>query len=223
MILDTHTARNARIDVACHRLADGAGRPLLLLHALHGSARDWLDAPAWPGPVHAIDFSGHGDSAAVRGGGYTPELFVADADAALGAIVGEGDDGDGIVLAGAGMGAYIALLLAGARPDLVHAALLGPGEGLGETDGEPDFERTPERMRHPGDLPAGCDPALWRYIGEIKPRDYVESFARRARRLLLIDDGGFRPVWWRIAGEAPRAEKTGPDWAAAFEALARTP
>ena len=170
--------------------------------------------------MHALDFSGHGDSDWARGGGYTPELFVADADAVLASIVSPDDD-EGIALAGAGSGAYVALLLAGARPGVVRAALLGPGAGLGETDGEPDFERTPERMRDPGDVPDGCDPSLWRYFGEMKPREYVESFAARAKRLLLLEDGTERPPWWAIARAAPGAEATGPDWQTALQALAR--
>ncbi len=221
MPLETHTVKNARVDLACHHLADGPGTPLLLLHALHGSTVDWSSEIAWAGPVHALDFSGHGASGHVRGGGYTPELFVADADAALSSVAARHGEAAGLVIAGAGLGAYVALLLAGARAELVRGALLGPGAGLGENDGEPDFDRPPERLRPRGDVPDECDPSLWRFIGEIKPRDYVASFAARAQRLWMLDDGGFRPTWWHVARDAPGAESIGPDWSTGFAALAR--
>ena len=63
----------------------------------------------WPGPVWALDFTGHGASTVPRGGGYTAEVLMADADAALAHL------GPATVL-GRGLGAYVALLLAGARP-----------------------------------------------------------------------------------------------------------
>lgn len=216
--------RNARIEIACHALRDGRGRPLLLLHGLGGSAADWSDEIDWPGPIHALDFAGHGASDWLRGGGYSPELFATDVDAALLEILGA-DATPGIALAGMGLGAYAALLVAGARPDIVRAALLAPGPGLGTGDGEPDFERTPVRMSgaDPSRVPAGCDPALARYLDAFKPGDYVRAFAERATRLVLLDDGADRhPGWWRIAREAASAEHVGPDWEAGLAALARS-
>ena len=65
----------------------------------------YLDA--WHGPIAALDFTGHGLSTIPRGGGYTAEVLLADADAALRAV------GEATVL-GRGLGAYVALLLAGA-------------------------------------------------------------------------------------------------------------
>jgi len=111
---------------------------LLSLHELGGSADDFrADIPAWPGPVFALDLSGHGRSGRVYGGGYYPELWVADADHALAALTREaiaGKPGELVVL-GRGLGAYVALLLAGGRPAEVRCAVLCDGAGLLGTDG----------------------------------------------------------------------------------------
>ena len=101
--------QHARTALELHELSHRDGPSLLLLHALGGSSVDWSEAPAlWPGRVYALDFSGHGRSEWVRGGVYLPEFLVADADIALAHI-------GAAALAGAGVGAYVALLLAGAR------------------------------------------------------------------------------------------------------------
>ena len=121
----TAQLQHGRVALHLEELRAGEGTPLLLLHALGGSHRDWLSEPAlaaWPGPVWALDFSGHGRSGRVLGGSYTAELLVADADHALFHL-------EHACLAGVGLGAYVAGLLAGARPDAVPAALLLPGPG----------------------------------------------------------------------------------------------
>src|SRR5215207_5932997 len=80
--------RHGKVQLALHRLSDGDGtsRPLLLLHGL--GDRSPASAPAWShdwrGPVVAVDFTGHGRSTVPRGGGYSAEMLMADADAALG-------------------------------------------------------------------------------------------------------------------------------------------
>lgn len=220
----TTRIRHGRIELALHSRRGGDGPGLLLLHALHDSSRPHLDAIAWTGPVHALDFAGHGESDWLRGGGYTPELFAADADCALASL---GDAARGICIAGAGIGAYAALLLAGARPDQVAAVLLMPGDGLGRGDGEPDFERRPRRWP-PLDAAdrAGradrCDPALARLNDQFKPHDYVQSFVERTRRIYLLEDpklpAGDLPGWWRLAARSPVAQAAGPTIA---DALAR--
>ena len=54
---------NGRLQLQLHQLQDGTGTPLLCLHALGGSAADFAPAlPPWSGPIHALDFSGHGHS-----------------------------------------------------------------------------------------------------------------------------------------------------------------
>ena len=68
--------RHARIELELHELSQRDGPTLLLLHALGGSSADWAEAPAlWPGRVCALDFSGHGRSDWLQGGGYLPELL----------------------------------------------------------------------------------------------------------------------------------------------------
>ena len=63
-------------------------------------------AADWPGPVYALDFTGHGRSDVPAGGGYSAEILLADADHALAHL------GTATVV-GRGLGAYIALMLGG--------------------------------------------------------------------------------------------------------------
>ncbi len=67
-----------RIEIELHALRAGEGVPLLLLHELGGSASQWSPEliESWPGPVHALDFSGHGASDFLEGGGYYSEHFL---------------------------------------------------------------------------------------------------------------------------------------------------
>lgn len=80
----TAWVRHGRSDLALQCLREGEGRALLLLHGLGERtptvAPDWV-AP-WPGPVWGLDFTGHGRSTLPRGGGYTAEMLLGDADAA---------------------------------------------------------------------------------------------------------------------------------------------
>lgn len=206
--------QHVRSALALHDLGgSGAAPPLLLLHALGGSAREWGEAAArWPGRVCALDFSGHGQSEALPGGGYMPELFAADADAALAAI-------GGAALAGAGLGAYVALLLAGARRELVPAALLLPGRGLDGGGAQPDFDRAWLKPLTPADnppLPDGCDPILCALEYDPRPPDYAVRFGTAARRVLLLEDGTARPPWW--IAQRPHASAVDGD---PFVAMAR--
>jgi pimeloyl-ACP methyl ester carboxylesterase len=187
---------HARTLIALHELAHGAGLPLLALHALGGSSADWRAlARAWPGRVVGVDFTGHGESEPLRGGAYWPELLLGDADVALEQI------GPAAVV-GAGLGAYVALLLAGSRPHSVSAALLLPGRGLAGGGPEPDFDRpllaglTPS-VHSP--LPPGCDPLACALDSDPRPPAYAVRFAAAARRLLLLEDGSQRPPWWQAA------------------------
>jgi pimeloyl-ACP methyl ester carboxylesterase len=121
----TETLQHNRVRLALHKLKDGAGQPLLLLHGLGEHAPTALPAPyaGWPGPVHALDFTGHGASGIPAGGGYSCEFLMADADCAL-AHLGTA------TVAGRGLGAYVGLLLAGARPKQVRGVILLDGPGL---------------------------------------------------------------------------------------------
>jgi pimeloyl-ACP methyl ester carboxylesterase len=212
--------RHGRVPLALHALREAEGEPLLCLHALGGRAADWAEAAvAWPGPVYALDFAGHGASGWLSGGGYTPELLAGDADVAL-ARLGTAR------VAGAGIGAYVALLLAGARPEHVPGALLLPGAGLGGGGGEPDpaFEPSLEWTRLRGEPPSPgerppCDPFTTQLEREFRPPDYAAAFAARASRLLLLEDGEPRPPWWQATAGAASAERV--EAASAAAALAR--
>ena len=200
--------RHARIELELHELSRRDGPALLLLHALGGSSADWSEAPAlWPGRVYALDFCGHGRSEWVRGGAYAPELLAGDADAAL-AQIGPA------ALAGAGIGAYVALLLAGGRSAQVPAALLLAGRGLDGGGAQPNFDRHFLTMLLPelsDALPPGCDPMCCAMQCDTRPPQYAARFAAPARRLLLLDDGTARPPWWEAARTAACAESISGD------------
>jgi pimeloyl-ACP methyl ester carboxylesterase len=193
--------QHARVSIALHPLREASGPALLCLHAVGGSARDFHAAASlWPGPVFALDFCGHGGSGRLRGGAYHPELLAGDADVAL-AKIGPAR------IAGCGIGAYVALLLAGARPDLVSAALLLPGAGLAGGGAVPPEDDPIERWTDLGGAPAGCDPAVRRLERDPRPADYAADFARAAKRLLLAEGDFPQPPWWQavraVASAAP--------------------
>jgi pimeloyl-ACP methyl ester carboxylesterase len=210
------TLRHARVDIALHQLSGTSGPSLLLLHGLGGSSADWGELPAaWPGRVFAVDFSGHGQSAWARGAVYYPELLAGDADAAL-AEIGTA------AIAGAGVGAYVALLLAGGRRDVVPAALLLPGRGLNGGGEWPDWDRPTLHFfdtTASAPLPSGCDPQLCMLEWDTRPVDYASCFAAAAGRLLLLEDGTERPPWWRAVAEAGAARAVHDDIPAALRLL----
>ncbi len=207
---------HGRVRLALHRLSAGEGRPLLLLHSLYSASSAW-DRPAlvWPGPVFALDFAGHGASAWVRGGAYCSELLVGDADIAL-AEIGEA------ALLGSGFGAYVALLLAGARPDSVTAALLWPGSGLEGAGAAPTESDPPGRHPTLGNVPgdAGCDPHVEILAREFRPPEYARAFAKKARALLLAEEGRDRPLWWTSVRDGANASVVAPEWGTALRELA---
>lgn len=169
----TVVLRHNRVELALHRLSDGEGRPLLLLHGLGERTPERVPATAatWPGPVWGLDFTGHGRSTVPIGGGYTAELLMADADQAL-AHVGPA------AVYGRGMGAYVALLLAGARPTEVRGAVLVDGPGLNGGGIRPSalavITIDPTETGPP-------DPfALTEMARDVRPPDYAVGFARQA-------------------------------------------
>jgi pimeloyl-ACP methyl ester carboxylesterase len=208
---------HGRISVELHELARRQGPALLLLHALYGSSEDWGEAPAvWPGSVYALDFAGHGRSEWLTVGGYYPELLVADADVAL-AHIGSA------AIAGAGLGAYVALLLAGTRPDAVPAALLLPGAGLSGIGPAPNYSHDFPAVLLSSASPSAtraCDPLVHLLELSVRPPDYAAAFARHARHLFFVEDGEPRPPWWEAARRAPHAEGVGAEPTAAFGRLA---
>ena len=172
---------HGKVRLALHRLGggpgpDGGGPPLLILHGLGEQAPPEVPAWAagWPGPVHGLDFTGHGRSTVPRGGGYTAEALMGDADAAL-AHLGP------CAVVGRGLGAYVALLIAGARPHLVRGAVLADGPGLAGGGPAPG---SPHVVALPPDLAGPPDPlALAELSRDLRPPDYAVSFAWQAANL----------------------------------------
>ncbi|HVO27862.1 MAG TPA: alpha/beta hydrolase [Candidatus Margulisiibacteriota bacterium] len=207
---------HGRVALALHELSRRDGPALLLLHALFGSSADWGEAAAtWPGAVFALDFAGHGESESVLGGAYCPEMLAGDADAALAHI--------GVTaIAGAGVGAYVALLLAGARRDRIPAALLLPGDGLAGGGPLPDFDREFPSFTVGARAPGECDPMVQALDRDVRPVEYAEPFARAAQRLLLVEDGTPSPPWWEAARHSPSATVIHTDVSAALQHLGAT-
>ncbi len=192
MTADVEFLQHNRITLALHRLADAPGRPLLLLHGLGERTPDavppWV---RWPGPVYGLDFTGHGGSTVPTGGGYTSEILVGDADAAIGRL-GE------VTLLGRGLGAYIGLLVAAARPDRVRGVVLTDGPGLAGGGVHPGSPSLP----HPGPhAVAPPDPfALLELSRDVRPPDYAQTFARFVTESSPLDTPLFvtamvRPEW----------------------------
>ena len=217
----TRTLVNGRTSLHLQRLRDGEGTPILLLHDLFGSVADWQDRPIeWTGPVWALDFAGHGRSAWRPGGAYYPELFVTDADAALEEIGPS-------CLAGIGLGAYVALLLAGARAERVPGTLLLPGTGMEGGGKEPapvpqpgsidELKRAHAGAETPQDT--ATDPRVVLARNDIRPVDYAESFGARSRGLVLVEDGATRPGWWEAVSGLPNVRATSADVPEAFAGL----
>ncbi len=202
---------SGRIEVALHELRADAGPTLLCLHALWGQAADFAElAPVWPGRVLALDFAGHGASQRPRGASYTPELLAGDADAALAHVAEAGP----VRIVGFGLGAYVALLVAGARPERVRAAYLLPGAGLEGGGPAPRSQLAGEALHAEvaGLLDAaaqremaGCDPMVRTLDADPRPPDYARSFADGTARLLLGEDGSLRPPWWEAVRESAPA------------------
>jgi pimeloyl-ACP methyl ester carboxylesterase len=146
----------------------------------------------WPGPVHGLDFTGHGASTVPAGGGYTAEILLADVDTAI-RHLGK------VTLFGRGLGAYVALLAAGARADVVHGAILADGPGLvggGIRPGTP-YVVTVDREA----LGSTPDPyALAELSRDVRPPDYAATWVRHAIEYGQIDTPiavttAVRPEW----------------------------
>ncbi len=159
-----------RIHLALHTLRDGDGPTLLLLHGLGEDSRPPNDdvLTSWSGPIAGLDFTGHGASTVPAGGGYSCETLMGDVDVALAHL------GPSTVL-GRGLGAYVALMIAGARPDLVRGAILADGPGL--AGGPIGVASTP--WLDPSSVTSAPDRmALAELAMDRRPPDYAAGFAR---------------------------------------------
>jgi pimeloyl-ACP methyl ester carboxylesterase len=202
---------HVRVRLALHALRPASGdggRPLLLLHGL--GERTPAVAPsfaaAWPGPVHGLDLTGHGRSSRTPGGGYTAEVLMADVDRAL-AHLGPA------TIVGRGLGAYVALLIAGARPGLVRGAVLCDGPGLAGGGPAP---HSPAVIA-PSPLPPGADVddpdlpdpyALVELARDVRPGDYATTYARQALQFSGLDApiavaAVVRPPWLAAVAAEP--------------------
>jgi pimeloyl-ACP methyl ester carboxylesterase len=202
----TVSLQHGKVTLALHSLREGRGRALLLLHALGKRSPETLpsDVGEWPGPVWALDFTGHGESSVPRGGGYTAELLMGDADAAL-AHLGKA------TLLGQGLGAYAALLLAGARPRQTRGAILCDGSGLCGGGARPASVSLAMPLSSAGGPP---DPfALLELSRDLRPPDYATSFLRQANHLSGLPRPVSvccreRPEWLRAVVAEPGVEET---------------
>jgi pimeloyl-ACP methyl ester carboxylesterase len=197
--------RHNKVDLALHHLRDGldggGGRPLLHLHGLGERSPEAVPArlAAWPGPVWALDLTGHGASTVPAGGGYSAELLMADADIAL-ALLGEA------TVYGRGLGGYVALLIAGGRPELVRGAVIDDGPGLTGGGTEPG---TPFVLPEPFTVTGPPDPyALLELSSDVRPPDYATTFARQAATLSGLEvavavASVTRPAWLAAVAQEP--------------------
>jgi pimeloyl-ACP methyl ester carboxylesterase len=187
--------RHNKIRLALHHLREGEGRPLLHLHGLGERSPDQVPdhLAAWPGPVWALDLSGHGDSDIALGAGYFCEALMGDVDMAI-AHLGP------VTIYGRGLGAYVGLLAAGGRAEQVRGAILADGPGLaggGATPASPAIV-TAVSPPPPGGTP---DPwAVYELTRDVRPPDYAATFAHQAVTRSGLDTpiavvGVNRPPW----------------------------
>lgn len=198
--------RHNRVTLALHELQGSAGeKPLLLLHGLGERSPSQVSpvvAEHWTGAVYGLDFTGHGASTIPAGGGYTCEMLMADVDAALAHL------GPATVL-GRGLGAYIALLIAGARPDLVRGAILTDGPGLAGGGSGAASATIPAV-----DPRAVAPPDPWALVElarDPRPPDYATSFVRQAAHLSGLENpisvcAIARPEWLDAVAQEPGAQ-----------------
>jgi pimeloyl-ACP methyl ester carboxylesterase len=141
---------------------------------------------------------------------------MADADAALARL-------GSATLLGRGVGAYVALLLAGARPRQVRGAILCDGPGLaggGSRPGSP----TVIVPWLAGRGRAAPDPfALAELARDLRPPDYATAFLRQATQLSGLARpisvcAVERPDWLRAVVAEPEVEETTLEAALAYYA-----
>jgi pimeloyl-ACP methyl ester carboxylesterase len=206
------TIEHGRVRLALHQISRGDGdglehHPLLVLHGLgeHSPPSPPLAVESWPGPIYGLDFTGHGDSTVPGGGGYTCEVLVGDADRAL-AHLGR------CTVYGRGLGAYVALLLAGIRTEEVAGVILDDGPGLlgGGSESLPPGTSVPiEASANAIRMGQAPDPfALMELSRDVRPPDYAAIFARFALERSPLDlpitvSAVVRPPWLAAVAAEP--------------------
>ncbi len=199
---------HVKVQLALHELRPGFGRPLLLLHGLGEQTPPCVPSFAddWPGPAFGLDLTGHGGSSRAPGGGYTAEILMADVDAGL-AHLGP------VTIVGRGLGAYVGMLIAGARPELVIGAVLCDGPGL--SGGGPAPQSPSVVAPTPASLAASTpasglpDPfALVELARDVRPGDYASTYARQALQFSSLDAplaiaAVVRPPWLEAVAAEP--------------------
>jgi pimeloyl-ACP methyl ester carboxylesterase len=126
-------------------------------------------------------------------------MLMADADTALAEI------GPSTVL-GFGLGAYVALLLAGSRAELVRGAVLCAGafrDGGGLAGGGPEPPEVGTLVARPAPGPNPDPQALAELSRDVRPPGYARLFVRQAAYRATID----RPI--TVASDIPRPR---PPW-----------
>jgi pimeloyl-ACP methyl ester carboxylesterase len=198
----TTNLRHNRADLALHGLREGEGRPLLLLHGLGERTPD--AAPGytdlWPGPVFGLDFTGHGASTKPAGGGYTAEILMADVDAALAHL-------GAVTLLGRGLGAYVALLVAGARAELVRGAVLADGPGLVGGGVRPGSAYVLTVDAASDDTTPDLY-ALFELSRDVRPSDYAQEYVRQVMQWSGLErpiaiSAVTRPEWLEAVAAEP--------------------
>lgn len=194
-----------KVHLALHALKqpennDDQASPLLVLHGLGESAHTptppWDE---WAGPVWGLDFTGHGASDVPRGGGYTAETLMSDVDVAL-AEIGRA------TLLGRGLGAYVALLVAGARPELTNGVVLTDGPGL--TGGGEGPQSSTWFLPADADGRAPDPYALYELSHDVRPSDYAISFLqfllnKSVLETPLVVSAKNRPPWLAAVAKDP--------------------
>lgn len=195
--------RHNRIRLALHELRAAGGRPLLHLHGL--AERSPAEAPAplatWPGPIWALDLSGHGSSDVAIGAGYFCEALMGDVDMAI-AHLGP------VTIYGRGLGAYVGLLASGGRAEHVRGTILADGPGLAGGGATP---ASPAVASAVGPPPPGGTPdpwAIYELTRDVRPPDYAATFARQAAirsglDLAIAVVGVNRPPWLEAVAAEP--------------------
>lgn len=204
--------RHNKIDLALHLLRaeplDPAvpSRTLLLLHGLGDQSPS--DVPhwvaSWPGPIAALDFTGHGASTVPSSGGYSPEMLMADVDQAL-AHLTQGDPKATITVLGRGLGAYVALQIAGARAAQIHGVILTDGPGLA---GGPTGPSSQSYFALDTDGTAPDPYALVELGRDLRPGDYAVSFVNLANAGGVVTNpitvaSSFQPKWLTAVVDSP--------------------